>query len=181
VATVSHPTDQQVSQAIKLGIAASQKGDYASAVKVFRAVYDNPAIQAPPDGMSWYGLAIALQENQISRAVQLCRDAISAQFFDERHYENLVRIHLHKGNRLRAEQALADGLKNVPTGSRLLALQDELGLTLTPTKQVPLPAKTRAFDMMSMSSAKFAIIGILVFALAFGITFWVLYRQAYGP
>lgn len=173
-------TDQQVTQAIKLGIASCQKGDHDTALKVFKAVYDNPAIQAPADGLSWYGLSIAMTEKQSGKAIQLCKDAINAQFFDERHYENLVRIHLHKGNRTSAESALAEGLKNVPSGTRLAALQKEMGLAAAPVRQASTEGRTR-LDLRSLPPVVTLLAGALFFAVVFGITFYFAYQQAYAP
>jgi hypothetical protein len=175
------PMDQQIAQAIRMGIAAAQKGDHESALKVFKAVYDNPAIKsAPPDGLSYYGLSLAIEEKHTGKGVQACREAINAQFFDERHYENLIRIHLHKGNRVLAEQALNEGLRNVPQGSRLAALGRELGLQ--PAKSKPKnDSPRRGLDLKSLPPAVIALAGVLFFALTFGITFLIAYRQVYGP
>jgi hypothetical protein len=173
-------SDQQVTQAIKIGVAATLKGDHATALKVFKAVYDNPAIKAPPDGLSYFGLSLAVGENQTGRGVQLCKDAISTQFFDERHHENLVRIHLHKGNRTSAVSALEEGLRNVPTGSRLLALQKEMGIATAPVKTVSAPG-TRKLDLKSLPPVVTLLVGLLFFVAVFGVTFYVAYQQAYGP
>lgn len=174
------PLDQQITQAIRMGIAATQKGDHENAIKVFNAVYSNPAIKSPPpDGLSFYGLSMAIGQKQTGKGVQFCREAISAQFFDERHYENLIRIHIHKGNRILAEQALTEGLRNVPQGSRLAAVQREMGLEPAHARP-PKEAKSR-LDLKSLPPAMIAFAGILFFVLTFGITFFVAYRQIYGP
>jgi hypothetical protein len=172
--------DQQITQAIKLGIASTQKGEHENALKIFKAVYANPAIKSPPpDGRSFYGLSLAVAEKQTGKGIQLCRDAINAQFFSEKHYENLIRIHLLKNNRLLAEQALAEGLRNVPNGDRLAALRKEMGLE--PVAETPKHDRAGHFAVRSLPTGVIILAGVLFFALTFGVTFFVLYRQIYGP
>lgn len=173
-------SEQQILQAIKIGIAATQKGDHEAALKMFKAVYQNPAIsKPPPDGLSFFGLSLAIGEKQVGKGIQCCKDAIAAQFFDERHHENLVRIHLHKGNRTSAESALQEGIRNVPTGARLMALQKEMGISTGPVKKVKEPKG--GLDLRAVPPVVTILAGFVFFALVFGVTFWVVYRQAYGP
>lgn len=194
------PSELQLQQALRVAITATDRGDYAGAIKVFKAVYADPAIKAPPDGLSAYGLCVAMEEKQTKKGVDLCRAAIAAQFYDARHYCNLVNLHLRKANRKSAVEALEEGLGRMPSDSALLALREKMGFRSAP----PIPFLSRDSFLNRMLSRKRGgripprrerssgfkvgnihplIAGMIVlffFAAVFGGTFFVLYRQAYG-
>ncbi|MCM2313838.1 MAG: hypothetical protein NDJ92_01625 [Thermoanaerobaculia bacterium] len=194
------PSEQQLQQALRAAIAATDRGDYAGATKVFNAIYGNPAIKAPPDGLSAYGLCVAVEGKQTKRGVELCRAAIAAQFYDSRHYGNLIKLNLKRGNRKGAVEVLEEALGRMPEDSTLLALREKMGIRDTPPASFlsranvlnrMRPAKERGretarreqrgrFRIGSLHPFAAGVIVLLFFAAVFGGTFLVLYRQAYG-
>ena len=109
--------DIKVTEAIRVAIGAVEREDYEGALRLFREVYGRPELDAPPDGLSHYGLCVAIAEKQTNKGAQLCEEAIEAQFYDSSHHINLVRIHLKKGSRRRAIRALTRGLKRSYAGA----------------------------------------------------------------
>ena len=174
------PSDEQIQQAVKMGISATRKGDYKSALKVFKAVYGNPALKPPAEGLSYYGLAIAIGENKTSKGVDLCREAIKSQFFEGAHHANLVKLHLEKGNRKSAEEALTEGLGSVQGHKGLEALAGEMGIPVNSIKKKSKGGGS-GLDLKALPGWAIALAGLLFFAVVFGSTFFILYRQAYGP
>lgn len=196
----SSPSELQLQQALRVAVAATERGDYAGAIKVFNAVYGDPSIAAAPDGLSAYGLCVALEEKQTKKGVDLCRAAINAQLWDSRHYCNLINLHLKKANRKSAVEVLEEGLDRMPTDAALLALRDKMGFResppipflsresifnriLTRKRGAPIPPRrssSRGFSAGSVHPVAAGVIVLLFFAVIFGSTFFVLYRQAYG-
>ena len=118
---------------IRAGIAAAERRDYAQAYKTLRAVYGvGDGAEMPLEGLSYYGLCVAIVEKQTRKGVVLCRSAIEAQFYDATHFVNLIRLYLERGNRKNAVDTLNEGLENLPNNAKLLRLRDEMGYRAKP-------------------------------------------------
>ena len=197
----SAPSDLQLQQALRVAVAATDRGDYAGAMKVFKALYGDPKLKAPPDGLSAYGLCVAMEEKQTKKGIELCRAAIAAQFYDSRHYCNLITLHLKKADRKGAVEVLCEALERMPKDAALLALRDKMGYRHPPpiaslSRDNPInrilagnkrkggegaPERShRSFNLPVRSHLAAGLAALLFFALIFGGTFLVLYRQAYG-
>lgn len=190
------PSELQIQQALRAAIAATDRGDYAGAMKVFKFVYADPTVSAPPDGLSAYGLCVAIEEKQTKRGIELCRAAIAAQFYDARHYTNLINLHLKKGDRSGAVEVLNEALGRMPKDPALLALKQKLGIRDVPPIRFLSPdnvlnrmlkrGKRGAINenrKSSLGRLHPLVAGMLVlvfFAAVFGGTFYVLYQKAYG-
>ena len=194
------PSDLQLQQALRVAISATDRGDYAGAVKVFNAVYGDPSLGPPPDGLSAYGLCVAMEEKQTKKGIDLCRAAITAQGWDSRHYTNLINLHLRKLNRKAAVEVLEEGLGRLPKDSALTALREKMGYRKAPPipflsreslfnrvfsrkRGAPIPPRrssNRGFRIGSLHPLAAGLIVLFVFAAIFGGTFFVLSRQAYG-
>lgn len=194
------PSEQQLQQALRLAIAAADRGDYAGAIKVFNAVYGDPSLAAPPDGLSAYGLCVAMEEKQTRKGIDLCRAAITAQGWDARHYINLINLHLRKANRKSAVEVLEEGLGRMPKGTALTAQREKMGYRKSPPipflsrdsvfnrmlarkRGAPIPPRrssNRGFRVGGLHPLAAGLIVLFFFAAVFGGTFFVLYRQAYG-
>lgn len=198
--------DADVQKAVRMGIAATEKKDYQTALTLFNHVYGNPAFNAPTEGLSFWGLCVAVHEKQTKKGVELCRRAIEEQFYDSTHHANLVKLHLAKGQRKVAVQAIDEALEKLPNDKRLLELRTEMGYRQS--KPVPfLPrgnalnawlgvrrrgtgSRTRvaksggahagALDARPLQPMQMILFGFLGFATVFTITFYILYQQAYG-
>ncbi|MGK2856227.1 MAG: hypothetical protein ACSLFQ_03370 [Thermoanaerobaculia bacterium] len=196
----NNPSELQLQQALRVAIAATDRGDYAGAMKVFNAVYGDPNLGAPPDGLSAYGLCVAMEEKQTKKGIDLCRSAITAQGWDSRHYINLINLHLKKANRKSAVEVLEEGLGRMPKDSALTATREKIGYRKAPPipflsrdsvinrmlarkRGAPIPPRrssNRGSRIGRLHPLAAGLIVLFVFAAIFGGTFFVLYRQAYG-
>jgi len=200
------PVDAEVQKAVRMAIAATEKKDYQTALTLFHHIYESPSLNAPADGLSYYGLCVALHEKQTKRGIDLCREAISQQFYDSTHHANLVRLHLAKGNRKFAVHAMDEALKSLPRDKRLVQLRGEMGFRQrNPVPFLPRestlnrvlgprrrgtgnrdvaadtgPFETTSFNLQQLQPLQMILFGLLGFATVFTITFYVLYQQAYG-
>jgi hypothetical protein len=191
------PSELQIQHAVKAALAAVDRGDHAGALKVFKAIYDDPNINAPADGLSSYGLCLAIVENQTKKGIDLCRAAITTQFYDSRHFVNLVNLHLRKGNRSAAVETVKEALGRMPKDAAILALKEKLGIREAPpirflSHDNPLNrmfARGRSagkkgpgngLKLGGIHPVAGIIIATVFFAVVFGGTFYVLYQKAYG-
>jgi hypothetical protein len=197
--------EPDVQKAVRMAIAATEKKDYRTALTLFTRVYENPAFEAPPDGLSHYGLCVAIGERQTRRGVDLCRQGMKQQFYDSTHHANLVRLHLARRNRKLAVVALDEALQSLPGDTRLQDLRLEIGYrTHTPIPFLPRSSainrwlgirrrgsgtrlessghvgEASTWSLQSLQPLQMMIAGFLAFATVFSITFYVLYQQAYG-
>ena len=68
-----------------------------------------------PRYRSFYGLALALAERRLDRALELCRSAAKEEFFNPDLYHNLARVHLAFGFKAEAIRYLRRGLMIDPS------------------------------------------------------------------
>ncbi|HEY5609971.1 MAG TPA: hypothetical protein VIL97_02090 [Thermoanaerobaculia bacterium] len=116
-------SDSPYYAAIKVGIAAVEREDYSSALKILHAVYSGRAGEVPTEGLSYYGLCLAVVEKKNKLGIDYCRKAIQSQFYDSDHYANLVKIYLLAKSRRRAVEVLEQGLKRLPGDPKLLSVR----------------------------------------------------------
>lgn len=120
--------ERAILAAISTGVAYVERGDYKQGYTALHSVYGQPANSPPPsDGLSHYGLCVAVVEKQTHKGVLLCRTAINEQFFNSVHFVNLVRLHIIRGNRKAAVDALHEGLTRLPNDRALFKVRDEIG------------------------------------------------------
>lgn len=114
--------------AIQAGIAYVERGDYKQAYTLLHSAYGRSS-ETPPssDGLSHYGLCVAVVEKQTSKGAALCRTAANEQFFNSVHFVNLVRLYIIRGNRKAAVDALQEGLTRIPNDRALLRVREEIG------------------------------------------------------
>lgn len=124
---------------IQKGIVATRESKYKDALISFHRIYSKPVDETSPakkakyiEGMSYYGLAIAIAEKKYKMGADLCRSAIEAQFYNADHYSNLVLIYIQAGSRRRAVEALEQALRALPNDSRLKVLAKSMGTRSQP-------------------------------------------------
>lgn len=120
-------TDPEVARAIRDGIRAVQQEEYLAGLTTLATAYGSGTAEKLLDGLSYYGLCIALVEKKYKPAIDLCRKAIELQFYHGDHYANLTRVYLAAGNRRKAVETLQQGLKVSPEDEYLLSLRKEMG------------------------------------------------------
>lgn len=120
-------SEKDLISAMKAGMIAVERGDYAQGYKALQAAYGDGKGALPPDGLSHFGLCVAVMEKQTRKGAELCRTAIEQQFYDSVHFVNLVRLYIIRGNRRNAIDVLHEGLSRLPDDRRLLAVRTEIG------------------------------------------------------
>lgn len=127
------PVQATIEEAIK----CAREEDFLRALTLFLDIYgtdEAPPIRTPKDasGLSYFGLALALVRKQMKPAIDLCRRAISLEFYNGDHYANLARVYASAGNRRKAVEAAEQGLKLVPEHDYLLQVRTSLGVRSVP-------------------------------------------------
>jgi len=125
-------TEKELISAIKTGIAFVERGEYQQGYAALQASYGRATITLPADGLSHYGLCVAVLEKQTRKGVEFCRMAINEQFFNSSHFVNLVRLYVIRGHRKAAVEALQEGLHRLPDDAALLRVRDEIGYRESP-------------------------------------------------
>ena len=125
--------NKQISEAIE----ATQEEDFLRGLNLFLDAYgtdDMPAIQTSKSaqGLSYFGLCVALVRKEYKQAIDLCRRAIDLEFYNADHYANLGRIYLVMGNRKKALETVESGLRLNINHERLRAVRRMIGIRSKP-------------------------------------------------
>jgi tetratricopeptide (TPR) repeat protein len=125
--------NKQIAEAID----ATQEEDYLRGLNLFLDAYgtdDMPAIQTSKSaqGLSYFGLCVALVRKDYKQGIDLCRRAIDLEFYNADHYANLARIYLVMGNRKKALEAVESGLRLNINHDRLRAVRRMIGIRSRP-------------------------------------------------
>jgi tetratricopeptide (TPR) repeat protein len=119
------------------GILATRAGDYLLGLTLFLDIYgteEQPPISGAKaaEGLSYFGLCIALVLKKYKTAIDLCKRAIDLQFYNGDHYANLTKVYIAAGNRKKALEAAEAGLKLLPDHQGLRQTRTELGVRARP-------------------------------------------------
>lgn len=113
-------------EALRRGIDAVRREEYLLGLTLLTDAYSGKEMP-PADGLSYYGLCLALVQKKFKPAVDLCRKAIELQFYHPEHYANLARVYMAAENRKKALAAIDEGLRVLPDDESLVELRVELG------------------------------------------------------
>jgi tetratricopeptide (TPR) repeat protein len=135
----------EATRKISEGIEATREEDYLRGLTLFLDVYgtdEQPFITGSKaaEGLSYFGLCIALISRKYKTAIDLCKHAIDLQFYNGDHYANLTKVYVAAGNRKKAVETAEAGLKLLPDHEGLLATRESLGVRARP----PLPIFDRS-------------------------------------
>jgi tetratricopeptide (TPR) repeat protein len=144
-----------IAQAVNAGIAATDRGDYEGALRVFAAVYKSVPHDKMPDGLSAYGLCVARVEKKTKMGISLCEKAMSLQFYEGKHWANLVRLYISAKSRKKAVDILEKGLKKMPHDQALLRVREEIGYRQSPELTF-LPRRNPINKFFSLYAARLA-------------------------
>jgi tetratricopeptide (TPR) repeat protein len=122
-----------VSQMLMMGIAATDRGEYAAALQILGAVYRSTPAEKLPKGLSSYGLCLASVEHKHKQGIQLCEQAMKLEFYEGKHWANLVRLYVAGKSRRKAVETLEKGLKRLPNDPALIRVRQEIGYRKAPT------------------------------------------------
>lgn len=118
---------------IQAGIAATKERRYSQALALFLKAYGAGEGSTPSqkskyiEGLSYYGLCLAVEQQKFKSAIDFCRKAVEIQFYNAEHYANLTRVYVAAGTRKRAIETLEAGLKALPNDAMLRRLQIDMG------------------------------------------------------
>ena len=105
----------------KQGLEAMSKGRRKQAMALFEAAIEIERrfsrARPQPRYLSYYGLCLALERNQIGEALRYCREAVTLESFNPDIRCNLGRVLLRAGRRREAYRCLVRGL-NLETDHR---------------------------------------------------------------
>lgn len=122
---------------IDVAIVATQEEDYLRAYNLFLDLYgteDGPPLDTPKaaNGLSYFGLCVALVQKKYKAAIDLCKHAIDIEFYNGDHYANLARVYVAAGNRKKAIETADNGMKIAAETELLLQVRAELGVRARP-------------------------------------------------
>jgi tetratricopeptide (TPR) repeat protein len=125
--------DRQIVEAIE----ATEEEDFLRGLNLFLDAYGTdelPLIQSgrATQGLSYFGLCIAMIRKEYKHAIDLCRRAIDLEFYNADHHANLARIYFAQGNRKKALEAVESGLKQDIKNERARAVRRMLGIRAKP-------------------------------------------------
>jgi tetratricopeptide (TPR) repeat protein len=142
---------------IEQAINVARRDDYLRALNMFVEVYGEgvPSVKNPKDaaGLSYFALTVALVKRDFRNAIEICKRAITLEFYNGDHHANLSRIYLAAGNRKKAVETADAGLKVVPEHEYLTEVRKELGVRARPA--VPVLARTNPINV-SLGQARHA-------------------------
>jgi tetratricopeptide (TPR) repeat protein len=126
-----------VNQRIQEAINVTRAEDYLLAYTMFLDIYgseDPPPISVAKsaEGLSYFGLCLALVQKKYKNAIDLCRRSIELQFYSADHYANLTRVYVAAGNRKKAIETIDTGLRLIPDDELLLLVRKSLGVRARP-------------------------------------------------
>lgn len=130
-ARLTNQVEQDPSKAVRAGISAVKAGDYVRGLNLLSLAYNNSRVTSP-EGLSFYGLALAIVEKKYRPAIDFCKKAIELQFYNPDHYANACRVYLAAGMRRKAYETIQKGLHVMPEEETLLTLQSHLGQRARP-------------------------------------------------
>jgi tetratricopeptide (TPR) repeat protein len=126
------PEIDDVPQMLKLGIAATERGEYEPALQLLKRVYQLVPPEKAPQGLSYYGLCLARVEKKTKQGAELCQKAIALESYEGKHWANLVRLWIGGNSRRKAVEALEKGLKATRNDKALLRVREEIGYRKAP-------------------------------------------------
>lgn len=115
----------------------TRNGDYLRAYTMFLEIYgtdQKPPLSNPKaaNGLSYFGLTVALVQRKYKEAIELCKRALDLEFYNGDHYANLTRVYAAAGNRKKALETAQAGLKILPDHEELQKARAELGIRSRP-------------------------------------------------
>ena len=125
-------TQEQTNEMILRGKAAVRVQDYLLALNTFGELYADGFRESAAEGLSYYGVSVAMVTKKYRDAIDLCQKAIKLQFMNPNHYVNLARVYTAAGNRKKAVATLEQGLRVLPRDRVIATYWKELGLRSRP-------------------------------------------------
>lgn len=180
--TITTDSRSEEHAALRAAIAATERGDYAAALRAFQVLYGANRPDMLKEGLSYYGLCIERVEKKSKPAIELCQKAMELQPYDMRHRANLIQVYLNLRARRRAVEVLEAGLKHAPDDEVLLAVRERMryrrpNVISFLSRDHPLNRWLgRLRDRPAAFLAVKVVVGLAVIAAVAGITLMILMR-----
>ena len=113
-----------------LGLEYLRQNCLPEAANAFRCLFKEEPEN--PRYMSYYGLILALSEQNYQDGINFCRAAIVQAVCESELYMNLSRVYTKAGQRRKALETLAEGLKYTANKAQLLGEMKRIGCRLRP-------------------------------------------------
>jgi tetratricopeptide (TPR) repeat protein len=124
---------------LRTGISAVRKGEYLTGFNALSELYRDGFVPGSIEGLSYYGLTLAMLKKKYREAVELCNKAIKQQFLDPYHYVNLARVYVAMENRKKAVQTLEVAIGQMPRNKVIMTYWKSIGVRSRP----PIPFLSR--------------------------------------
>jgi tetratricopeptide (TPR) repeat protein len=143
---LSNIPERESLEIIQRGIAAVRRDEYLLGFTILAEAYRDNVENKVADGLSYYGLCLALVEKKFKPAIELCKRAIELQFYHPEHYVNLARVYVATGNRRKALGVLEEGLRVLPDDENIVRLRREMGIRSRPA--IPFLSRDHVLNRM---------------------------------
>jgi tetratricopeptide (TPR) repeat protein len=117
----------ELRRAIRTATLLAEKNLYREALLILKAIYAGADPSPTPDGLSLYGLCLALADKKTKAGIALCEQAMKQQPYESSHWLHLIAIYRAIGSRKRMVELLDEALHSFPEEPKLQALRDQLG------------------------------------------------------
>ncbi len=118
------------------GLEAVERREFVEALVYFEAsmqLVQRTSAAPPMKYLSYYGLCLAMANGRLSEAMEICEQAVEAEFYNPDLYLNLGKVYLKAGDRSRAFGTLVRGFQLNPRHPGLVRAIRRLGLRRRPT------------------------------------------------
>lgn len=123
---------EETAELLLRGKAAVIAEEYMVALNTLAELYAGGYKEGTAEGLSYYGVAVALVNKKYKDAIDLCQKAIKLQFLNPHHYVNLAKVYIAAGHRKKAIQALEQGLSVLPGDRVIVVYWKQLGIRSRP-------------------------------------------------
>jgi tetratricopeptide (TPR) repeat protein len=173
---------EEIVQMLTHGIAATERGEYDTGLQLLAHVYQHIRPEQFPKGLSSYGLCLAKAGGKNRAGAELCEKALKLQFYEGRHWANLVRVYIAAKNRRKAVEVLESGLKKMRNDPALIRVRQEIGYRKAPyfrflRRTHPLNRLYSRYANRAKARTKviaLVVVGLLYLAAMVGIFFMIL-------
>lgn len=141
-------SSDKIKDLLRSGVTATENGDYEKGYKALGAFYGSGLDGLPADGLSHYGLCVAVIEKQTRKGVELCRAAMKAQFYEPAHFANLVTLYLERDDRRNAVKVLEQGLRRLPGDPKLNRIRARMGYKVRAKQALPFLSRRNPLNVL---------------------------------
>lgn len=126
-------SEQERMELVQQGVRAVEEEEYLLGFVLLIEAYAGMRQDARvADGLSHYGLCMALVEKKFKPAIDMCRKAIELQFYNASHYLNLAKVYVAAGASKKAVETLDEGLRVIADDRDLKRMRSTFGYRSRP-------------------------------------------------